>query len=125
MKITGSKTISEVVKEFCPNGGEFSLVIKGDSTVVSGSLKSPACRIGASDLWLAMASCGVISDAIANKVAEIVLARAEGKEPEGQLKEWADRHAQRAEGIAKAALAKLPLVESPQTVRVKGEASLA
>lgn len=118
-------TVSEIVKEYAPDGGQFSLVIKGDSTVVLGSLKSPACRIGANDLWLAMASCGVISDAIASKVAEIVLARAEGKEPEGQAKEWADRHAQRAEGIAKAALAKLPLVESPQTVRVKGEASLA
>ena len=124
MRITGSMTVSEIVKQFSPSGGEFSLLIKGDSTVVTGSMKSPACRIGASDLWLAMASCGVISDAIANKVAEIVLARAEGKELDGQAKEWADKHAQRAEGIAKAALAKLPLVESPATVRVKGEVSL-
>lgn len=125
MRITGSMTVSEIVKQFSPSGGEFSLLIKGDSTVVAGSMKSPACRIGASDLWLAMASCGVISDAIANKVAEIVIARAEGKELDGQAKEWAEKHSKRAAELAEIALSKLPQVQSPDTVRVKGEVRLA
>lgn len=118
-------TVSEVVKQFQPEGGEFSLAIRGDCSVVVGSMASPVCRIGASDLWLALASSGIVADSIAAKVAEIVIARASGIPLDKEAAEWAKKHSKRAAEIAKIALDKLPQVEYPSTVRVKGEASLA
>jgi hypothetical protein len=122
MKITGSKTVSEIVREFCPNGGKFRVEISGDATTVSGSEARPTVRVAASDFFLALAGAGAVGEALLARAMRAAADRAGGKELPEADREAADRLKERAEAMGDEFAAALPPVVRPGTVRVTGKA---
>ncbi len=122
MKITGSKTVSEIVKEFCPNGGKFRVEITGEATTVAGSEARPTVRVAASDFFLALAGAGAVGEALLARAMRAAADRAGGKELPEADREAADRLKSRAEAMGDEFAAALPPVVRPGTVRVTGKA---
>ena len=79
VKITGSKSLSEIARECGASEGEFTLTIRGNASLVAGSVKAGTVRLGAADFALALAGAGAVGEALMMRAVEFAAARAEGR----------------------------------------------
>lgn len=122
MKVTGSKTLSEIAGECGVTGGEFRLEIIGDASPVAGAMVAPTVRVAASDFFLALAGAGAVGEALLARSVEFAAARAEGREIAADTVAAAEKLKARAEGFAAEFAAKLPPIERKGSLRIKAEA---
>jgi len=122
MKITGSKTVSEVVKAFVPNGGAFRIEISGNATTIEAASVRPTVRVSPSDFFLALAGAGAVGEALLERAIRAASDRASGLNLSAQDAEATERLKERAEKMADEFASRLPMIERAGSVQVKGTA---
>lgn len=124
MKITGSKTVSEVVKEFVPNGGAFKIVISGNATTIAAADNvRPTVRVSPSDFFLALAGAGAVADALLERAIRAASDRAGGLNLSAQDEAAIERLKEKAEKLADEFASRLPAITRAGSVQVKGTAT--
>lgn len=120
--VTGSMSLSEIVKGFVPDGGKFKIQIEGDASTVAASTAKPTCRIAASDFFLAIAGAGAVGEALLGRAIRAAQERASGLALSAQDAEAMAKLETKAKTLCDEWAQSLPPVPKAASVRVKGTA---
>lgn len=121
--VTGSMSLSEIVKGFVPDGGKFKIQIEGDTSTIAASTAKPTCRIAASDFFLAIAGAGVVGEALLQRAIRAAQERASGLALSAQDAEAMAKLETKAKTLCDEWAQSLPPVPKAASVRVKGTAT--
>jgi hypothetical protein len=123
IEVTGSKSLSEIVKEFVPAGGQFKIEIEGNASTIAASMAKPTCRIAASDFFLAIAGSGAVGEALLQRAIRAAQERASGLALTAQDAEAMEKLETKAKTLCDEWAQSLPPVPKAASVRVKGMAT--